>query len=100
METTVQRSYDADPDKAFQILLAILNESYDVKKIDKQIRSIEISSKMSVFSFGENFEIIVASQGTGSVVNVKTKSRVKWNVTSGVQSKTEQIFELLAEKLD
>ena len=55
---------------------------------------------MSLFSFGEDFEIIVASQGTSSVVNVKTKSRIKWNVASSVQDKAEQIFELLEEKLD
>ena len=100
MKAAVRRSYNINPDRVFQILCTILNESYNVKRTDSQIRVIEFSSGASFFSFGEDFEVIVASQGTGSVVNVKTKSRIKWNVSSGVQDKAEQIFELLEEKLD
>ena len=100
METIAKRSYDVNPDKVFQILLTVLSESHSVKRIDNEIRTMEISSDMSLFSFGETFEIIVASQDPGSVVNVKTKSKVKWNVTSNVKDKAEQIFELLDKNLN
>ena len=100
MEAIAKRSYDVNPDKVFQILLTVLSESHSVKRIDNEIRTMEISSGMSLFSFGETFEIIVASQDTGSVVNVKTKSKVKWNVTSNVKDKAEQIFELLDKKFE
>ena len=100
METIAKRSYDVNPDKVFQILLTVLSESHSVKRIDNEIRTMEISSGMSLFSFGETFEIIVASQDPGSVVNVKTKSKVKWNVTSNVKDKAEQIFELLDKNLN
>lgn len=100
METIAQRSYNNNPDEVFKVLLNILNECYDVKRVDEAIRMVEVSSGMSLFSFGENFEIIVASQNDGSIVSVKTKSRVRWNVTSNVEEKAEQIFELLEENLD
>lgn len=100
METIAQRSYNNNPDEIFKVLLNILNEYYDVKRTDEAIRMVEVSSGMSLFSFGENFEIIVASQNDGSIVSVKTKSRVRWNVTSNVGKKAEQIFELLEENLD
>ena len=100
MKTTAKRSYDVNPDKIFQILSNILSKSHDVKRIDSEIRIMEISSGVSLFSFGETFEIIVASQDAGSVVSVKTKSKVKWNVTSNVKDKAEQIFELLDKNLN
>lgn len=100
METIAQRSYNNNPDEVFKVLLNILNEYYDVKRADEAIRMVEVSSGMSLFSFGENFEIIVASQNDSSIVSVKTKSRVRWNVTSNVEEKAEQIFELLEENLD
>ena len=100
METIAQRLYNNNPDEVFKVLLNILNEYYDIKRADEAIRMVEVSSGMSLFSFGENFEIIVASQNNGSIVSVKTKSRVRWNVTSNVEEKAERIFELLEENLD
>ena len=98
MEAIAKRSYDVNPNKVFQILLTVLSESHNVKRIDNEIRTMEVSSGISLLSFGETFEIIVASQDTGSVVRIKAKSKVKWNITSNV--KAEQIFELLDKNLN
>lgn len=98
METIAQKTYDLDPDELFKILLEILDKNFDVKRIEHSIRTVEVSTGMSMFSFGENFEIIVASHGNGSVVRVKAKSKIKWNVTSDVEKKVNDIFELLDER--
>ena len=100
MEAIAKRSYGVNPDKVFQILSNVLSDSYDIKRIDSEIRTMEVSSGMSLFSFGETFEIIVVSQDAGSIVSVKTKSKVKWNVTSSVKNRAEQIFELLEKNLN
>ena len=99
METIAQRSYNQNVDKVFKTLLNILNENYDVKSIDDEIRCVEVSSGMSLFSFGENFEIVVAEQNRGSIVRVKAKSRIRWNITSDIEEKSKQILELLEENL-
>jgi len=99
METVAQRSYKQNADDVFTTLLNILNENYDVKNVDDEIRCVEVSSGMSLFSFGENFEIIVADQNNGSIVRIKAKSRIRWNVTSDIEEKATHILELLDENL-
>lgn len=99
METVAQRSYNQNANDVFKTLLNILSKNYDVKNVDNEIRCLEVSSGMSLFSFGETFDIIVAEQDSGSIVRVKVKSRIRWNVTSDIEEKSEQIFELLEENL-
>jgi len=100
METIAQRQYDKNPDEVFKVLLSILNENYNIKKVEESVRTVEASSGMSLFSYGESFEIIVASHDNGSIVRIKTKSKVKWNITSDVEGKTQHILELLDEQLE
>lgn len=100
METIAQRSYNKNADDVFKTLLNILSKNYNVKSVDNEIRCVEVSSGMSLFSFGENFEMIVVDQNKGSIVRVKAKSRIRWNITSDVGKKAEQIFELLEENLN
>ena len=78
-------------------MLEILDKDFDVKRIEYSIRTVEVSTGMSLLSFGENFEIIVASHDEGSIVRVKAKSKIKWNATSDVEKKANEIFELLDE---
>ena len=95
MEAVSQKTYNQDPDKVFGVLLVILEKNFDIKRIEQSVRTIEVSTGMSLFSFGENFDIIVASHNNGSIVRVKAKSKVKWNVTSDVENKAAKIFKLL-----
>ena len=99
METVARRSYDANPDKTFETLQDVIHESYRVKRIDNQVRTIEFSSGMSLFSFGENYDVIVASHGEGSIVKLRAKSKIKWNATANNKNSVKQIFDSLDEKL-
>lgn len=98
LETIAQRTYNQNPDKVFKTLLNILNENYDITRVEESIRTIEVSSGMSWLSFGETFEIIVVSHDGGSIVRIKAKSRLRWNITSDVEEKTNRIFQLLDEQ--
>ncbi len=99
METISQKTYELDPDEVFKILLEILEENFDIKRIEQSVRTVEVSTGMSLFSFGENFDIIVANYNNGSIVRVKAKSKIKWNVTSNVESKAKKVFEILDKRL-
>ena len=100
MRTVAKRKYPHNVEHVFDVLLDVLSNHYSIINIDKTIRCIEVSSGASLFSFGEKFEVIVVEQKTGSVVRIKTKSRVPWNVTSGVKGKTRKLFDILEENLD
>ena len=54
---------------------------------------------MSLLSFGENFEMIVASQADGSIVKLLAKSKIMWNMTADTKNSAARIFDLLDEKL-
>jgi hypothetical protein len=99
METIAQKTYLLNPDKLFKILLEALGKNFDIKRIEDPIRTVEVSTGMSLLSFGENFEIIVASYDNGSIVRVKAKSKIRWNVTSDVKNKANEIFKLLDSHL-
>lgn len=100
MEAISQKTYNQDPDKVFEILLEILKKNFNIKRFEQSVRTVEVSTGMSLFSFGENFDIIVASHNNGSIVRVRANSKVKWNVTSDVVNKAKKIFELLDTRLN
>lgn len=98
METIATREYAHDVERVFDTLLNTLR-SYNIKSIDKTIRCIEVSFGMSLFSWGETFEVIVVAQSSGSAVRVRAKPRVFWNVTSNVEVKASKLLDLLEEDL-
>lgn len=99
MKTIAAREYAHDVERVFDALLNILNKDYNIKNVDKTVRCIEASSGMSSFSWGETFEIIAVAQNSGSVVRVRVKSRILWNITSNVEGKAKKLLDLLEESL-
>lgn len=100
METITTREYTHDVERVFDTLRNILDKYYNIKDIDKTIRCIKASSEISSFSWGETFEVIVVAQNSGSVVRVRTKSRIPWDVTNNVEEKAKKLLNLLEESLD
>ena len=95
MKDLQTRIYTISPDRLFPELLKLVKTKFKIKKIEDEHRLVEISSGMSLFSFGESFEIIVSDHDQGSIVRVKGESNLKWNVSSNVKEKISEIFELL-----
>ena len=100
METIAKRKYTHNAERVFDALLEILGKDYSIKNIDKSIRCVKACSGMSLFSFGETFEVIVVAQDSGSVVRVNAKSRVRWNVTSGMKGTASDLLDSVEENLN
>lgn len=100
MEIVAKREYPHDVGYVFDVLLSILHTRYKVVKVDKAIRCVEVSTGTSLFSFGENLEVIVIEQNAGSTVRVRSKSRIMWNIASDVEGKARELLDLLEENLD
>ena len=98
MEYLEQKTFSIPPDELFYQLIELLKEKFEIKRIEESIRSVEISTGMSLFSFGESFEIVVSNFEQGSVVRIKGKSKIKWNITNDAKEKISEIFELLDEQ--
>ncbi|NIP61281.1 MAG: hypothetical protein GWN01_10255 [Nitrosopumilaceae archaeon] len=101
METIAQRKYKENPDRVFAVLLEVLaKKDFEIKRSEPSIRLVEISTSMSLLSFGESFEIIVGGTENDSVVRVKSKSRIRWNITSQTEEKTKEILNLIENRLN
>ena len=100
MERIAKREYFHDAEHVFDALLDILDKDYSIKNIDKSIRYVKACSGASLFSFGETFEVIVVAQGNSSTVRVSAKSRVSWNVTSGMKGKVNDLLDSIEENLN
>ena len=100
MESVAIREYTHDVERVFEVVLSIVNKHYNIKNIDKTTRCIEVDSGMSLFSFGGAFEVIVVAQNNGSVVRVRAKSRVYWNITSDMKGKAKKLLDSVEEDLN
>ncbi|MEP0825800.1 MAG: hypothetical protein HRF40_09960 [Nitrososphaera sp.] len=94
------REYAVSPDRLFEILQESLpHAGFKIRKIEKEIRRIELSTGMSLFSFGESLEVIVSANGTGSVLYVKSKAKIAWNISADTQGKVDTLFGIIKERL-
>jgi ubiquinone biosynthesis protein COQ9 len=93
------REYVLHSEELFAILLEVVPKAgFNVKKIENAIRRIEVSTGMSWFSFGESLEIIVSSKGKGSILYVKSKAKIPWNMTSDVRGRVDSLFRLVDDR--
>ncbi|MEM2111302.1 MAG: hypothetical protein QXX08_05420 [Candidatus Bathyarchaeia archaeon] len=90
-------AYSSDADSIFNRTVQIYKElGYHAESIDGSVRRIRASTSASLFSFGEDIEIIISHQeGNQATVNVNVKSKVWFNITSDTRSPVERIFEKL-----
>lgn len=95
MESLESKTFSSTPDELFPELLKLVQQKFKIKSTEKHIRTVEISTGMSLFSFGESFVIIVSDYKNGSIVRIKGKSKIKWNITNDVKGKIVEIFDLL-----
>jgi len=97
-----RKIYPYDADTVFKGLKDICYRSeFVVKKFDESIRRIIISTPLSLFSFGENIEIIVQpKENNKALVYVKSEPKVFHNITaeSAVERNIVNIFQMLDEE--
>jgi hypothetical protein len=82
MEITEEFSLNAD--KLLQAVTQVCsNSGYSVIKIDKTVRRLKVSTGLSLFSYGEELEVIISPKNENrSVLYIEAKPRAWFNVTS------------------
>lgn len=100
METIDSKSYKKNPDQLFDTLVDVVGKAgFNVKRVEKAIKRIEVSTGVSLFSFGETLEIIVGNEGDSSLVYVRSKTRIPWNITAQLDKKIKTLFQLIDESI-
>lgn len=99
-----KRTYKQDVTVVFDKVKEITQRlpSFHIVETNESIRRIRLSTLPSLFSYGENVEIIVQPQsGGGSLVYVRSDPKIFFNITAGgaVQRNITQIFQALDEAL-
>jgi len=96
------KMYIQNPEIVFKKLLEISNQSdLRVEKIDNTNRRLILSTRASLLSYGEEIETIVNPHEGGSLVYVRSKPKVWFNVTAEgrVDENIRHIFRELDERL-
>lgn len=96
MSIIEQRRYNKPSTTIFESLLSIISKSgFKINKVEKEIKRIDVSTGASLFSFGEKLEIIVSTEGSQSLVYVKSEAVVPWNISADAKGKLKYIFDEL-----
>lgn len=98
-----KKIYHYDVNTVFKSLKgACSKSSFIINSIDESIRRITISTRLSLFSYGENIEVIVQPEGSNkTLVYVKSEPKVFFNITAAgtVKRNIQRIYRLLDDAL-
>jgi len=98
-----KKIYQYDVYTVFKSLKEICSKSsFVIDSIDESIRRITISTRPSLFSYGENIEVIVQPEGDNkTLVYVKSKPKAFFNITAAraVKRNIQKIYGMLDEVL-
>lgn len=93
------RKYSEDADVIFKKLKRISREAgFQIDRIDETNRRLFLSTGLSLFSYGENVEIIVSREREGSKVFVSSKPKVFFNITANTRRNVQRVFEALEKE--
>ena len=103
IEIETKKIYPFAAETVFTCLEEICFTSrFNIKSVDKSIKRIIITTPPSLFSYGENIEIIVQSEiNNRALVYVKSEPKVSLNLTarSAVEKNIEAIYRMLDKQL-
>ena len=86
---------NASPDEVYGFLANLNLNGLKVSRKFASIRTIVISSGLSLFSWGENIEISVQSSQSGSLVILKGQGKIQFNITSNPKALSQRIKDVL-----
>lgn len=96
-----KRIYPYKVDTVFEFLKDVCNRpSFTVKNIDESIRRITISTQPSLFSYGENLEVIAQPENHNkTLVYIKSEPKAFFNITArSVAKRNIQNIYIMLEK--
>lgn len=93
----LSKTYASNADSIFDSIVHICKElGYRTESVDNSIRRIRASTSASLFSYGEDIEVIVSHQGENqATVNINVKPKVWFNITSDTRGPVERILKKL-----
>lgn len=98
-----KKIYHYDVNTVFKSLKeACSKSSFIINSIDESIRRITISTRLSLFSYGENIEVIVQPEGSNkTLVYVKSEPKVFFNIAAArtIKRNIQRIYRLLDDAL-
>jgi dTDP-D-glucose 4,6-dehydratase len=101
--TEKKKVYPYNADAVFTAIKNICGSSrFALKRIDEPIKRIIMSTNPSLFSYGENIEIIVQPEGNDkALVYIKSEPKVFFNITSGgaVEQNIQEILRIIDDNL-
>lgn len=97
------RKYKAEPEKIFENLKKLSSDSeFNVDKVDEVNQRLKLSTGLSLFSYGEEVEVLVNREIDGGArVYVNSKPKIWFNVTAEGNNKrnVQRIFEIIEKEL-
>ena len=91
------RKYSEDADVIFEKLKKLSRKSgFHIDRIDETNRRLNLSTGLSLLSYGENVEVIVnRERDGGSKVFVSSRPKMFFNITANTKRNVQRIFEAL-----
>ena len=98
-----KRIYPYEIDTVFKFLKDVCGRSpFEIKTVDESIHQIIVSTRLSLFSYGENIEIIAQPEGNNeTLVYIKSEPKVFFNITAKntIKRDIQNIYRMLEEML-
>ena len=95
------RKYSEDADVIFEKLKKLSRKSgFHIDRIDETNRRLNLSTGLSLLSYGENVEVIVnRERDGGSKVFVSSRPKMFFNITANTKRNVQRIFEALEKEI-
>ncbi len=96
-----EKTYPVQPEKVFEVLRrACSTPPYKIQRIEENVRRLRVSAGMSLFSWGENLDVIVYPNSRGCIVRMEGAGKLPINVTADPQRHFREIFRRLDRGLE
>ena len=95
------RKYPKDAEEVFEKLKKASREAgFNIDIIDETNKRLNLSTGLSLLSYGENVEVIVnREKGGGSKVFVSSKPKMFFNITANTERNVKRVFEALDKEI-
>jgi len=96
-----KRKYSEDADVIYDKLKKLVRKAgFQIDRMDETNKRLNLSTGMSLLSYGENVEVIVNRERDGSSkVSVSSKPKMFFNITANTKRNVQKIFEFLEREV-
>lgn len=97
---TVERIYPQDPDTVFRTVKRVCAQPpLHIEGVDEDIKRVDVSTGISLLSWGESFSVIVYPKKGQSLVHAEGAPKLFLNISANPDKHIEEIFRRLDKSL-